>query len=357
MNLGVFSSYSRSSRWIVEESRKYFDHSYHINLKKLDIKVTTSGIDITYFNNSLPPLDCVYIRGSYRYRMFLKAIAKYYQDKAYMPISPDSFDLVHNKLYTHLTLAKHDIPMPDTFIAPSVKKSKKILKKVRYPIIIKIPSGTQGKGVMVADSFASASSTVDAMDFNEPFLIQEFVENDGRDSRLIVAGEKVVAAMNRVAAEGEKRSNIHAGGTGELYSPSEKIKKIAVKVARVLNSNVVGVDLLKTATGAKVIEANISPGLQGITKATDKNVAKPIAKYLAEETKNYLQLKRQEEIDEVDELINSSDDDFGSGVLMNPDLRGNRILLPEFVTNISNLKSYDEVIIKVKKGEVIIEKN
>ncbi|MFW6029950.1 MAG: ATP-grasp domain-containing protein, partial [Halanaerobiales bacterium] len=341
---------------VVDEGRKYFDHSYHINLKKLDIKVTQKGIHLTYHNKSLPPLDCIYIRGSYRYRMFLKAIAEYYKDKAYMPINSDAFDLVHNKLYTHLVLSQHNIPMPQTYIAPSVKKSKKILKKVKYPIIIKVPNGTQGKGVMFADSFASASSTVDALDFSEPFLIQEYIETDGRDSRLIVTGNKVVAGMHRHAAKGEKRSNIHAGGTGQAYIASRKVKKIAVNVARVLKSEIVGVDILKTHRGAKVIEANISPGLQGITKATDKNVAGDIAKYLAEKTEKYLEMKQQKEINEVEELINSSDDDFGSGVVINPDLRGNKILLPEFVTNISGFRSYKEVTIKVKEGKVILEK-
>ena len=112
-----------------------------------------------------------------------------------------------------------------------------VLKKVNYPIIMKFPKGTQGKGVMVADSFAGASSLLDALDFlKQPFIIQEFIETDGSDVRAIVIGDKVVASMARRAKEDEKRANIHAGGKGEAITLDSHTKKIAIDTAKVLKT-------------------------------------------------------------------------------------------------------------------------
>ena len=111
--------------------------------------------------------------------------------------------------------------MPDTYVVSSIEAAKKILKQVKYPIILKFPHGTQGKGVMIADSFAAASSMLDTIEsLKQPFLVQEYVETEGSDIRAFVVGDKVVAAYKRKAAIGEKRSNIHAGGKGEPIVPA-----------------------------------------------------------------------------------------------------------------------------------------
>ena len=110
---------------------------------------------------------------------------------------------------------------------------------VHYPIILKFPQGTHGKGVMVADSYAAASSVLDALDsLNQPALIQEYVETNGIDYRAFVIGDKVVASMKRVAQKDEKRANVHAGGSAEAVVLDAKYKKIAVDTAKCLNLDI-----------------------------------------------------------------------------------------------------------------------
>jgi ribosomal protein S6--L-glutamate ligase len=242
--------------------------------------------------------------------------------------------------------------MPKTYISSTIDSARQLLSSLNYPIIMKFPQGTQGKGVMFADSFSSASSILDALSaLKQSFIIQEYVDTGATDLRAFVVGDRVVASMIRRGAKDEVRSNIHTGGSGESFEIDEHTKQIAIKAAKAIGAEICGVDILQSFKGPLVIEANISPGLQGITKATKVDVANLIAKYLFEQTKLRKNVKDSKDKKEVMADINNE-----NVVITNLDFRGARILLPEMVSMISKIKSEDQIEICVKKDEVNLKK-
>ena len=276
-----------------------------------------------------------------------------------MPIKPNAFTIGHDKLLTHLALQYHKIPMPDTYIVSSADAAKKILEQVNYPVILKFPQGTQGKGVMFAESFAAASSMLDAIEnLKRPFLIQEYVETDDSDIRAFVVGDKVVTSMKRKAVFGEKRANIHAGGKGEVFVMDAHTKKIAVDTAKSIGAEICAVDMLETAKGPEVIEANVSPGLQGITEVTKIDVADKIAKYLYEKTKEFSEKGKKNETSKMftDLGVGGSDKNNEQQIVTNLDFRSERILLPKIISKISKFDEKEDVVIKAKNGKISVEK-
>ncbi|MDP7140901.1 MAG: ATP-grasp domain-containing protein, partial [Candidatus Woesearchaeota archaeon] len=212
MKAALISLGSVSSKWIAKAMKKYFDEVDEIDLKGIEMTLTSKELEILYKSKPMKEYDCIFARGSYKYEPLLRSITVALFDTTYMPIQPASFSLGHDKLLTQLELQKHKIPMPKTYLAATPEAGKAVLEEVNYPIIMKFPSGTGGKGVMYAESFAAAASILDALTaLNQPFLIQEYIETDGVDTRVIVAGDKVIAAMKRKAKSGEKRANVHSG--------------------------------------------------------------------------------------------------------------------------------------------------
>jgi ribosomal protein S6--L-glutamate ligase len=247
-----------------------------------------------------------------------------------------------------LKFQEFGVPQPTTYIASTAEAGKKIVKKIPFPVIMKLPAGTHGKGVMLADSPESASSMIDALALlKQPFLIQEYIETDGKDYRVIVAGEKIAAAMKRVAAKGEKRANIHSGGHGEKIELDSKSRNAAILAARSCGCDICAVDILPSPKGPLVLEVNLSPGLQGITKVTKTNVAAILAEFLFKQTKAF----REKGKDEILKELGSVQEIEGA-----MDFRGNRMLLPEVVSMSSKIKEGDEVVIKASKGRIEIAK-
>src|SRR5690606_23745219 len=119
---------------------------------------------ILHKGNQMEDYDCVIIKGSFRYAAIAHSISKILAKTTYMPIQADSFNIVHDKILTHVQLQSHGIDMPKTYLSSSVAGAKELLKLVNYPIVMKFPHGTQVKGVMFADSYAAASSLLDALD-------------------------------------------------------------------------------------------------------------------------------------------------------------------------------------------------
>ncbi len=358
MRGAVISLGSVSSKWIAEAMRKYFSKVDEIQLKEVEVDLGKEGISVLCRDKPIDDYDCVYAKGSHRYTEILRSISSSLSKKAFMPISPSAFSIGQDKLLTQLRLQQHNVPTPTTYLAPTVEAAKAIFEKVNYPIVIKFPKGTQGKGVMFADSYSSASSLLDALStLKQPFIIQEYVETGGVDTRALVVGNKVVAAMKRKAVEGEKRSNIHAGGAGEVYEMDNHSKKIAVRAAEALGAGVCGVDMLESARGPLVIELNLSPGLQGITKATKVDVAGKIAKWLYESASARKKVEKVYGTSSVmKELGIEGNDKQVREILTNLDFRGNRILLPEVVTDVSGLSERHEVSLKVKNGQIVISR-
>ncbi len=356
MKAAVMSLGSKSSLMVLNAMKSYFDFVDRIDLRDVEVNLSAGKLNVLYEGKQVPQYSCIYARGSFRYAPLLRAVTKTLYRSSYMPIKPETFTLGHDKLLTHLALQHFNIPMPTTYLASSTRAAKKILNEVNYPIVLKFPHGTQGKGVMFAESYAAASSMLDALiALKQPFLIQEYIETGGVDVRAFVVGDKVVASMKRKAVRGELRANIHAGGIGESCVLDQHTKRIAIDTSVSIGAEICAVDMLESPKGPLVIEANLSPGLQGITKATSINVADKIAKFLFEKSEIFSARDRDEATLKIFEDLGLSGE-MAQQIITNLDFRANRILLPKIATDISKFSNTDEVIMKVEKGKLVVEK-
>lgn len=188
-----------------------------------------------------------------------------------------------DKLRAMQLLTRKDLDIPTTVCTKSSTHLDVALALVGGPpAVVKLHQGTQGVGVMLAESRQSIESTLEAFwTLGQDIILQEFVsESKGRDIRAVVVGRKVVAAMRRRAAKGEFRSNLHRGGEPEaIESLDPRYVKAALQASRVMGLEVAGVDMLETRTGPKILEINSSPGLEGIERATGVDVADAIVRH------------------------------------------------------------------------------
>jgi len=188
-----------------------------------------------------------------------------------------------DKLRALQLLSRKGVGMPVTGFANSPDDTNDLLGLVGgAPVVIKLLEGTQGVGVVLAETHKAAESVIEAFrGLNANILVQEFIgEAGGADIRCLVVGEKVVASMKRQGKEGEFRSNLHRGGSAELIKITPEERSTAVRAARIMGLNVAGVDLLRSNHGPVVMEVNSSPGLEGIEKATGKDVAGLIIEFI-----------------------------------------------------------------------------
>ncbi len=193
-----------------------------------------------------------------------------------------------DKLRSLQLLSRKGIGMPITTFAHSSKDINGIIKEVGgAPLVIKLLEGTQGRGVVLAETKKAAESVIQAfMKLNADILVQEYIkEAGGSDIRCLVVGEKVIAAMQRQGPPGEFRSNLHRGGKASLVKLTPTERKTAARAAKVMGLNVCGVDLLRSNSGPLVMEVNSSPGMEGIEKATGKDVAKMIIEFIENNAK------------------------------------------------------------------------
>ncbi len=190
-----------------------------------------------------------------------------------------------DKLRTLQLLSRKGVGLPVTGFAHSPDDTQDLLNLVgQAPMVIKLIEGTQGKGVVLAETRKAAESVCDAFrGLDAHFLVQEFIqEAGGADIRFFVIGDRVVAAMKRQAKEGEFRSNLHRGGSAEAIRITPEERSTALRAARIMGLNVAGVDLLRSNRGPVVMEVNSSPGLEGIEKASGKDIAAEIIEFIEE---------------------------------------------------------------------------
>lgn len=193
-----------------------------------------------------------------------------------------------DKLRCLQLLAREGIGLPVTSFARSPKDIDSLIEIVGgAPLVIKLLEGTQGVGVVLAETDKAAESVISAFrQLDANILVQEFIkEAGGSDLRAFVVGGKVVAAMKRQGPEGDFRSNLHRGGTASRVKLSPEERQTAVRAAKVLRLNVAGVDLLRSNHGPVVMEVNSSPGLEGIEGSTEKDVAGSIIEFLEKHAK------------------------------------------------------------------------
>jgi ribosomal protein S6--L-glutamate ligase len=193
-----------------------------------------------------------------------------------------------DKLRSLQLLSRKGVGLPVTGFAHSPDDIQDVIRIVGgAPLVIKLLEGTQGIGVVLAETKKAAESVIEAfMGLTANIMVQEFIkEAGGSDIRCFVVGGKVVAAMKRTAKEGEFRSNLHRGGTAEIVKLSPEERSTAVRAANIVGLNVAGVDILRSNHGPVVMEVNSSPGLQGIEHATGKDIAGMIIEFIEKNAK------------------------------------------------------------------------
>ena len=193
-----------------------------------------------------------------------------------------------DKLRSMQILAKHGLGLPLTAFAHDPRQTSEVIKAVGgVPVVIKLLEGTQGIGVVLAETEKSAKSVIEAFrGANVNILVQEFIkEAGGTDIRALVVGGKVVAAMQRTGAPDDFRSNLHRGGSAQLIKITPEERSTAVRAARWMGLNVCGVDMLRSNHGPVIMEVNSSPGLEGIETATGKDIAGLIVDFIESNAK------------------------------------------------------------------------
>lgn len=188
-----------------------------------------------------------------------------------------------NKVTTLQMMTKNGIPIPETVFSIDPNNVEHQIELIGgAPVIIKLQEGTQGKGVMLAESKKSAKSIIDTLyNMNTGILLQEYIEEaNGEDLRIIVVGQKIVASMKRTSELDDFRSNVHRGAEVEEVQLTPREKFMAIHATKYLGLGVAGVDLIRSKDGPLLIEVNASPGLKGIEAATEVNVAKCIVDYV-----------------------------------------------------------------------------
>lgn len=190
-----------------------------------------------------------------------------------------------DKLRSLQLLSRKGLGMPKTGFARRPDNIKDLIKNAGgVPVVIKLLEGTQGLGVVLAESNNAAQSVIEAfMGLNANILVQEYIkESGGADVRCFVIGDRVVAAMKRTATAGEFRSNLHRGGRGELIQLNAEEEQTAIQAASVMGLNICGVDILQSKSGPMVMEVNSSPGLEGIEQASGIDIARQIIHFTEE---------------------------------------------------------------------------
>ena len=192
-----------------------------------------------------------------------------------------------DKLRSLQILSRAGVGLPKTVFTNYSRDVSHIIDSVGgAPVVIKVLEGTQGLGVVLAETKKAAESVLEAFNgLKARVIVQEYIrEAKGADIRAFVIGGNVVGAMKRQAKEGEFRSNLHRGGTAEVIELSEDEETAAIKAAKAMGLGIAGVDLLQSERGPLILEVNSSPGLEGIEKATGKNIANLIYKYIRQNT-------------------------------------------------------------------------
>ncbi len=244
---------------------------------------------IHYKGKSLAHFDAVIPRIGASITFYGTAVLRQCEMMGIFPVNESvAISRSRDKLRSLQLLSRKGIGLPITGFAHSPDDTEDLIRMVGgSPVVIKLLEGTQGMGVVLAESAKAAESIIDAfVGLKVNILVQEYIrEAEGSDIRCLVVGGKVVASMKRVAKAGEFRSNIHRGGSSSPIKITPEERQTAVRAAHIMGLNVAGVDILRSSHGPLVLEVNSSPGLQGIETTTGVDVADKIIQFIEENAK------------------------------------------------------------------------
>lgn len=286
MKIAILSRNKRlySTQRLIDAARERGHEAEVIDVLRCNIDITSNKPQIFYRDRFLEGFDAVVPRIGASVTFYGLAVVRQFEMMGVFPLNESiAIGRARDKLRSLQLLARAGIGLPNTGFAHYPEDTAALIKLVGgAPLVIKLLEGTQGRGVVLAETNKAAESVIDAFrELDANFLVQQFVkEAGGADIRCLVIGERVVAAMQRQARDGEFRSNLHRGGSASLVKLTPQERRTAVKAARAIGLNVAGVDILRGKEGPLVLEVNSSPGLEGIETTTKKDVAGMIIEFI-----------------------------------------------------------------------------
>ncbi len=292
MRLAILSRNPRlySTRRLVEAA-KARDHEVHVlDHLKCYMDIASHAPAVHYRGEKLDYFDAVIPRIGASVTFYGSAVVRQFEMMGTYCLNESvAITRSRDKLRSLQILARAGIGLPVTAFAHLTEATEDLISIVGgAPLVVKLLEGTQGKGIVLAESKSAATAIIEAFrGLKANFLVQEFIkEAGGADIRCFVVGNKVVAAMKRQAAKGEFRSNLHRGGTASLVKLTPEERSTAVRSAQRMGLNVAGVDVLRSNHGPVVLEVNSSPGLEGIEAATGRDVAGLIMDFVEENARH-----------------------------------------------------------------------
>ncbi len=287
MNIGLLSVSMNvySTQRIAEEAQNHGHYVLQVDHTKCSVKLGSGKPQIFLKDENITEeFDAIIPRIGAKVTRHGAAIVKQFEMNGIFSTARSlGITRARNKIRTLQIMARKGIPIPETLFSINPDNIEEQIKLLGgTPVIIKLQEGTQGLGVILAETKKSAKSIIDTFyKMDTSILIQKYIEeSNGEDIRIFVVGKKIVASMKRLSAVGEFRSNVHRGGATEVINPTREEQFIALNAVRHLGLGVAGVDLIRSKNGPLLIEVNASPGLQGIEGATGVNIAKEIVHYV-----------------------------------------------------------------------------
>jgi ribosomal protein S6--L-glutamate ligase len=278
-----------STRALVDAGRQRGHQVDVLDTLQFDIRVSRRNAELYYQGDPVGAVDAVIPRiGASITNYGLAVVRQFEMMGVYCLNESQAIARSRDKLRSLQLLSRHDIGLPPTIYTRQAEHIPDCIAQVDGPpVVVKLLQGTQGIGVVLAESQRAASSIIEAFHgLEQDILIQKFIkEARGADIRAVVVGDQVVAAMRRQAVAGEFRSNLHRGGKAKKINLAPAYAQTATAAARILGLTVAGVDMLESEEGPMVMEVNSSPGLEGIHKATGVDVAEAILVHLEQEVR------------------------------------------------------------------------
>ena len=278
-----------STRRLVEAAKLRGHEIRTLDVLRCYMNIASHKPEIHYKGEVLEGFDAVIPRIGASVTFYGTAVLRQFEMTGVYPLNESvAISRSRDKLRACQLFARKGIGLPVTGFANKPDDIQDLIKMVGgAPLVIKLLSGTQGIGVVLAETRKAAESVIESfLGLHASVLVQEFIEEAGAaDIRCFIVGEKVVAAMKRQGKEGEFRSNIHRGGTASVVNITREERITALKAANTMGLNVCGVDILRSDRGPLVMEVNSSPGLEGIEKATGKDIAGSIIQFMEKNAK------------------------------------------------------------------------
>ncbi len=276
-----------STQALVEAGQKRGHDVRVMDTLQFDLCIRRRKPELFYQGEPVGPLDAVIPRVGASITFYGLAVVRQFEMMGvYCLNESQSIARSRDKLRTLQLLCRHDVGMPPTVFTRQADHVHDCMERLHGPpVVVKLLQGTQGIGVVLAETERAASSVIEAFHgLDQNILIQKFIkEAKGSDIRALVVGRKVVGAMRRQAVAGEFRSNLHRGGSATKVRLPAEYRKTALAAARVLGLRLAGVDMLESKEGPMIMEVNSSPGLEGIEKATGADVAGAVIEHLERE--------------------------------------------------------------------------